>query len=330
MTRMLVLVVVLCCASPSAFSQERPQDISIPFPKDSGYRLVGKLGEPPGTVLTVQGIVVDGPFKGGGGGPNLRVRRINGTATQEHIQIQLTPFYEEFGPKLKYGETYEFEGYETGAFSGIPPEAYRRLELKGGAVGFQFRHSFKVYRGKRIDPIVWSPADFVDRTATISGCAQSVDGRAYVVARDWRLLTDSGAPWPADISGKLVEATGTIRKTDDAATFRRDQGTSQLVRLEDQVGRQVQLRGKVSNDGVSWWFYYRGAEIYLGEKKKMPDWPQDLHFKPVSISGILEEGTIPPASRDDPTIVTKHFIVRKAAWKRIDALKSFETEKDKD
>ena len=195
MRRLLTIVSALTItALPALRAQDKPIDVPIGSDK---YRLIGKLNEPLGTVLTLQGVVVDGPYKGYEGGPNLRVQRINGRATQEDIQIKLEPYFHEFGektliggkalPKLEFGQTYEFEGYETGHFVGVPKEAYKRAGLMLQVrVGLGFTHRFTVYDGKEVDGIRWSPADFVDREAMVEGRAVSRDRKAYIAGDGWR------------------------------------------------------------------------------------------------------------------------------------------------
>src|SRR5262245_756297 len=179
------LLVAVIALTPFAGRADEPQGKPLNKPQDvplgrlgDKFRLIGKLGEPLGTVVTVHGFVAEGPFKGYEGGPNLRAQRINGTATQTDIQICLSPYFGKFGekvgeevglPKLERGNTYEFEGYETGGFVGVPGRAYERAGIMIQTSGFYFRHELVVYKGKKIDPIVWSPADFVDREALIEG-----------------------------------------------------------------------------------------------------------------------------------------------------------------
>src|SRR5688500_9571158 len=59
---------------------------AIPYEElGARYELLGKTGQPLGKVIRVQGRVVEGPFKGYEGGPNLRVQRVDGIATQKDI-----------------------------------------------------------------------------------------------------------------------------------------------------------------------------------------------------------------------------------------------------
>jgi hypothetical protein len=137
MSRILWSVVVIASAT-AAFADDKKL-IDIPVSKlGNQYRLVGKLGEPLGTVLTLQGVVNDGPHKGPESGPNIYIRRINGRSTQEYIRVPVHPYFRlRFGetdlpgkslPKLELGDTYEFEGFESGRFVGVPWDAYERGE----------------------------------------------------------------------------------------------------------------------------------------------------------------------------------------------------------
>jgi len=316
---------------PHVKPQDKPQDVPLANLGDK-FRLIGKLGEPLGTVVTVQGVVVEGPFKGFEGGPNLRIQRIDGRATQEDIQICIRPYFGKYGeqraskeevPKLDFGKTYEFEGYETGQFVGVPGEAYKRAGLAIATTGFYFRHELAVYKGKRTTPVVWSPADFVDREALIEGQAVSRQKRAYIEGNGWKMLADSAAGWPKEFEGKTVEGFGMVKKG-DAAEFRLEKGVTRLVRLEDQRGRAVELRGRSWSLNGYWWLEYRGTKLYVEDMENLPGWKESgPHGGAVLITGILDEAELPDLdqiSLKSERDKKKYFIVRKAAWKRLDAL----------
>src|SRR5262245_44623030 len=112
-------VSIACVLTLTAVAELRAQDkpIDVPIGSDK-YRLIGRLHEPFGTVLTLQGVVLDANCKGANG-PNIRVQRINDRATQEDIQIRLVPGFQN-DQKLKLDQTYELKGYETGGFHGLP------------------------------------------------------------------------------------------------------------------------------------------------------------------------------------------------------------------
>jgi len=71
-----------------------PQGIPLSEIGEGGkYQLIGKLHQPLGKLCTLQGVAIEGQFKGYEGGPNLQVQRINGVATQELIQIRISPYF---------------------------------------------------------------------------------------------------------------------------------------------------------------------------------------------------------------------------------------------
>lgn len=304
-----------------------PQDVSL-LQLGTKFRLIGKLGQPLGEVVAVEGVVVEGPFKGYEGGPNLRVQRINSKATQEDVQIALSPYFLDFGegdlPKLENGKTYAFEGYESGKFVGIPAEAYRRADLVLQTTGFYFHHRYIVYKATPIKPVAWSPADFIDREALLEGTAVSRDNKAYIDGPSWQLLTSTKA-WPKPFEGKTVEALGMVKKS-DADGFQLASGTTRLVKLADQLGRRVELRGRAWSVNDHWWYEYRGTKLYVEDLENLPGWKTaGARGDPIVITGILDEAELPDL--DQITLkqdrdLRKYFIVRKAAWKRVDALLS--------
>lgn len=312
----LVGVFVACFTSGCGTLPNQPQPEGIsqvdkpasPEP-DS---ITATLGVPFGTMITVQGVVVEGPGKGYEGGPNLRVQRINGKATQQDIQIKLRGGFEGVEP----GKTYEFEGYETGGFVGMPRERYIALGLQ--TTGHYFRHELSVHSGKAIDAIAWSPADFAGREALLEGTAVNRDNRSYIDGNGWSLLTDPAGPWPKELEGKTVETLGAIAKAD--GEYRLEKGVARLVKLEDQKGRAVELRGKAFPNQGRFGFEYRGTTLVIELKEKLPGWQEesDLHGRPVIITGTLEEAELPDPM--DKRAKKKTFIIRKAAWKRLDTL----------
>ena len=112
-----VLSSIAFLLSCSAIADDKKHDIPI-SKLGTEYRLIGKLGVPLGSVVTVQGIVVEGPHKGSEDGPNIRIQRVNGRSTQDDIQIkldELTIFNHRL-PKLVAGKSYELTGYEAGNY----------------------------------------------------------------------------------------------------------------------------------------------------------------------------------------------------------------------
>lgn len=129
---------------------------------DPRYVLTGRLNKPIGELMTLQGVIVDGPQKGYEGGPNLKVQRINGEFLQNPIQIPISPYFGEWGDrallKISTGKTFELVGYESGTFVGIPTAAYKLGGIDLQTSDHHFSSAFHVVRGKEIDPISEPPA----------------------------------------------------------------------------------------------------------------------------------------------------------------------------
>lgn len=337
MVRYAFFLVFLICGTSLMVAQEAQQQAPETPPHHPPYRLMGKLHRPLGEVVKIQGKVVEGPFKGYEGGPNLIAHRINGKATQELIQIKIRPYMYDFGhdatmlPKLNMGEEYEFEGYETGSFVGIPSEAYDRAGIGLQTSTFYFSHTLVVYKGKQLPPLAWSPVDFIDRSAVIAGRAVSADGKSFIAGKGWQLQVNAETPWPEHYTGQEVEGFGVIRKTDKPETFIMEDAMTRLVHLKDQLGRKVSLRGTAWSLNGHWWFNYRGTKMYVEKMKELPGWNANLHGRPVLIEGILNEAELPSLNQitlKEDRDLAKNYIVRQARWKPLEALMSFELEND--
>ena len=213
------------------------------------YRVLGRTGTPLGTMVTLHGVVrrggrdIDDVRE-----PVLQVQKINGRASQESIEVPIRPQGTGFGephyvlnldapqppkpdlerslPRLEFGRTYEFRGYETGGFVGAPDEAAYDGGVCRQSRGFYFASEFVVAKGKRVPPIAFSPADFwagkrlsMERPATATGgrgwparggksksCAATCGrGRSWCAGRGNRRdlqrverasVTNQGAPSP--------------------------------------------------------------------------------------------------------------------------------------
>ena len=332
MKKLRYLLFVLAAAT-SCFAVE-PQ--SIPLAElGNAYQLVGKLHVPLGEVVTLEGVVVEGPFKGYEGGPNLRVQRILGRTTQEDIQIVIAPFFYEWGekqttggdalPKLEFGATYEMEGYATGEFVGVPDEVFTRVAIILQTTGHYFREQFVVTKAKRIDPIVFAPSMFKGQRALIQGEAQSGDGKAYMVGDGWSVLVLEDTTWPEHVEGKQVEAYGMYNPGSDQKVFQLLDGEWRLVKLEDQIGRNVKLRGSARSLNGVWWFHYRGTDLYVEDMHNLPGWTGENHWRPMVISGRLEKANLPrldQVSLKPDRDLEEQFIVRNASWTPLASLLS--------
>ena len=301
------------------------------------YQLVGKLHVPLGAVVKVEGVVVDGPFKGNEGGPNLRIQRVGGRATQSDIQICVKEYFYEWGaktlfgevglPKLENGKTYEMEGYETGGYEGTPGEAYEEANIHLQTTGFYFWEELVVYKAKEIEAVRFQPGDFEGEKALLGGIARSVGNTSYMMGKDWSVIVVTNRAWPSDIEGKEIETLGIYNPSVNPREYTLVDGTWHLVRLQDQLGRKVELRGRARSLNDVWWFHYRGVDLYVENIETLPGWSDDCHWRPMVIRGVLEKARLPSldqislkANRD----MKEYFIVRKPEWEPLDALLSVE------
>jgi hypothetical protein len=285
---MIAVTVTLCsidvsrAAPPESWAAVEIGDLGIK------YDLLGRTHQPMGKVIVLQGVIVEGPFKGYEGGPNLQVQRISGVATQEAIRIPLVPMFGDFQRndpvKIVRGKTVELQGYEAGEFVGVPSH----VPVIFQTCGFYFKSEFRVIAGKPIPAIVFQPADYVDRKALVEGRASNFKGKPAIEANEWRVRID-GALWPDNLIGKEAEAIGVIRRDTDPTgrLFHLSGAKGRLVQLSDQLNRPVELRGTAwSRDGV-WSFEYRGQEIYVDGMDDLPGWSSENHGGPMMIRGTL-------------------------------------------
>jgi len=312
------ILAALCLAA-------EPQNIPI-SQLGKNYRLIGKLHVPLGEVVTVEGVVVEGPYKGYEGGFNLRVQRIQGKTTQEDIQIPISPFFYKWGekatvggnalPKIEMGKTYEMEGYETGGYTGVPSEVFRKGAVIIQTTNHYFREVFTVTKAKQIEPINYTPGMFEGQRALIQGMAVSREGKALMIGNGWT-VSGGNTAWPKDIIGKQIETWGMYKDGGERKTFTLIDGTWRLVQLEDQVGRKVELRGRARSLNGEWWFHYRGVDLYVENMQNLPGWNVDNHWKSMIIRGRLEKAQLPSLdqiSEKEDRDLKEYFIVKDAEW----------------
>lgn len=329
MTRPIFFALILL-TNNFCFSQDIEHQIQITNPKEQ-VKLIGQLGKSLGTTLTVQGIIVDISSKGYKDGLNLTVQSINDSSIQELITIPLSPYFGEFGdkplPKLEKGSTYQLRVYETGEFVGIPGEAYKEANIVLQTAGFYFQNRLIVLSGEKIKPIKATPNSFVGQIALISGIAKNENDTAYINTSSGKLRLIGFRKWSASEIGKLAEVYGKIEQTETKEIYNVRDCNSRLVKLEDQIGMTVKLRGKAISLNGYWWFNYRGTDIYVEKMEELPNWTVDNHFRPMEITGILEQAVLPRL--DQITLKTNrdsklYYIVRKPSWTPIEKLLAIE------
>jgi hypothetical protein len=335
MYRYMSPLLVALLLPASVFSQERIPVLEL----GTRFTLTGQLQHPLNECITVQGVVVEGPYKGFEGGLNIRPQRVQGRALQDDIQICIKPFYKwgekAFGsgvelPTLEAGKTYEVKGYETGGYVGTPARA---MELAGVSVQTTrpfFRSEFVVVSARSMEPIHFGPADFVGRRALIAGIAQSMSGKSMLLGSDWQILVDGKSPWPTQFEGKQVESLGEYRLTDEKGRYELVDGTCQLVNLDDQIGRDVELRGIAISNSEGWWFRRRGVNIHVDRMDELPGWTPNNHWQPVIIRGTLEKAMLRNLDKNDSDWFSatpkpdrvESYVVRNASWQALKELLS--------
>lgn len=274
-----------------------------------------------GSTVTVSGFIVEGPHKGYKGGLNMVVQIINDSSIQELIQIPVSLYFGESGtglhPELKKGSTYRLRVYETGEYVGTPGDAYKESGIISQTTGFYFQNRLVVISGKKIDPIEWSPISFQGRNALLSGTAKNENDTAVIQSSKWKLKLVGFRKWATDEVGNLVEVYGKVEQTEAKGTYNIKNGEPHLVKLDDQLGKKVSLRGSACNLNQYWWFNYRGTKIYVEKIEALPNWTGSNHLRPIEITGILEQAEMPDLDRVG--IETNpgrklYYIVRKASW----------------
>lgn len=329
MKRLIFFSILLLLAINFCFSQDYEYQVQIINPK--GQRtLLNQLGQPFGSTLTVQGIVVY-KTKGYDDGFNLRVQTINDSAIQEIMTIPLSPIFGKFGeerlPKLEIGATYRLRVYETGEFVGIPTNAYNEAGIIFQTTGFYFQNRLVVISGEKINPIKETPNNFVGRIALIAGIAENEYNTAFINTAKGKLRLIGFRKWKESEIGKLVEVYGKIEQTETNGIYNVRDCNPRLVKLEDQIGMTVILRGRAINANRYWWFNYRGTDIYIEKIEELPNWTVNNHFRPIEITGILEQAFLPRL--DQIGLKTNpdsklYYIIRKPSWKPIKELLTIE------
>ena len=320
----------LCFLSICSFAQSKKSKVLITNPGKT-IELVGELGVKLGKLVTVEGLVVEGPYKGYENGPNLIVQKIGDSVIQNLIRIPLTPFWpnwEDFSkenkPNLKIGKSYRLRVYETGAYIGSSWEARNEANLLTlQTSSFYFRNELRVISGIKLKPIIDHPSDFIGRKGLFSGTAKNINDVAFIVNRNWRIELAKGFKWKLIDINKKVEIYGEIISTKSEDVFQVKEEKPRLVQLEDQLGRTVKLRGKAWSMNGHWWFNYRGTNLYVEDMENLPNWAVDNHGRAMEISGVLKKEKKPDIDqitlKSNPDL-KPHFIIKNANWRPIDGL----------
>ncbi|MFI4854643.1 MAG: ribbon-helix-helix domain-containing protein [Phycisphaerales bacterium JB065] len=128
--------------------------------------LEGNLGLPLGQPVVVRGVIKKGgsklmsPFR-------LQVLSIDGVPVEKDLFTNVRPFgveqprglgwayalgSDDDSVTLQFDQTYEFYGYETGGYVGVPDEIYAELDELVATSGFHFRSEFVAARVRSVEP----------------------------------------------------------------------------------------------------------------------------------------------------------------------------------
>lgn len=252
--------------------------------------VLGGCGEPsvPGRVaptmnvaIDVEGLVVEGPPKGFEDGKTLRVRRVNGVATQAAIELKLVGG-EPVLDLLAVGSSYRLRAIERSLMVGTPPGDRGDRSIQTVA---EYRsHRLEVLNAVAIETRAAHPADFVGRSALLEGIGHREGERVVLAVEEWTIDLD-GVAWDETFEGRAIEAYGPITERAAPATHAMRVERCGLVRLADQVGREVTLRGYALRGPTSTTLLHREGEIAVELEGDVPplEW-----FAPAVLRGRLE------------------------------------------
>ena len=314
---------------PCSFSQSNEISITGTYSGEK-FQIEGELGVGFGNLVTIEGLIVEGPWKGYEGGPNIIVQKIADSTFQNVLRIPLKPFRSFSGkfedgeePKIEIGKTFKLRVYETGSFEGVPWEAYNEYGDIFQTVGYYFRNELKVLSSKEIQNIEFQPSDFIDRNGLFAGKAISLKGQAYIAGKGWKIKLPANFQWDQMEVNKDVEIYGKVGKTNETNIFIVIGNEPRLINLNDQLGQQVKLRGTARSMNGHWWFNYRGVDLYVEDMENLPKWSDDNHWRAIEISGLLTEAE--KNRIDQLTLKTNpdkklYYFIKNPAWKPIDGL----------
>lgn len=105
---------------------------------------LGTLGQPLGEIITISGVV----RQTGLGVKSaleevLSVESVNGRPLSQPVTIPYKLFMTAQVAKPLLGESFKYVGYETGGFTGVPPEAFKYVSAVA-TTGYRFNTSFEV------------------------------------------------------------------------------------------------------------------------------------------------------------------------------------------
>jgi hypothetical protein len=145
MNRKLIIAIVVSIIAVThlAVADEiRTEDI------ESKIILVGKLGKPLGTVVTISGQILSDPkqIRSGQYVGAIRVNKVNGQTLTKAATVGLLFRRSEGIPSVHAHDIIEFSGYESGAYTGTPDDARDLLGTDASPLDWKFETSITVIK----------------------------------------------------------------------------------------------------------------------------------------------------------------------------------------
>jgi hypothetical protein len=148
---------------------------------------------------------------------------------------------------------------------------------------------------------------------------------AVMRGQGWTIIVNDETPWPKGVAGKKVETLGMYNRFpgNDLDRYLLIDGSWRPVRLADQLGEKVELRGTINGASRRFGFLFRDIQMYIDNLTELPEWTEKLWDRPVIVRGVLEKAKLPrmvPDGVSDKGEVAEHYIIRKATIEPIDSL----------
>ncbi|MDQ7826876.1 MAG: hypothetical protein RDV48_29020 [Candidatus Eremiobacteraeota bacterium] len=141
-----VLIGVIALMVFSAGTVSPAEQRTIPAASLTSCTIIGSLGVPLGKIVLIEGVIVNDEYrreKGDEGKTLLKVEKLEGKKPAGELIIPLDAQALVVLKKAGPGDRFRYRGYETGAFTGIPEEAFRYIP-RAASKGFHFETSFQV------------------------------------------------------------------------------------------------------------------------------------------------------------------------------------------
>ena len=148
-TLYIACIVLLCVALTGFCGYAKEKTLTVADLNQSA--VIGSLGKPLGTLVTVEGVVVGDDYrrlKSDEGETLLKIERVDGKILSKEVILHLyiAPFAAIKKPGA--GRHFKYAGYETGSFTGIPEEAFKIIPRIATA-GFQFEVYFQALKEEK-------------------------------------------------------------------------------------------------------------------------------------------------------------------------------------